>query len=71
LANLDFSIFRRFPLSKIREGADLTLRVESFNFTNTPHFQNPEGNINNVNFGRVRGADEDARLWQFGLSFRF
>ncbi|HSH16726.1 MAG TPA: TonB-dependent receptor, partial [Verrucomicrobiae bacterium] len=71
LVNWDFSVFRRFPLPKLREGADLTLRIESFNFSNTPHFQNPEGNVNNVNFGRVRGADEDARLFQFGLSLRF
>jgi hypothetical protein len=71
LVNWDFSIFRRFPMSKVREGADLTLRIESFNFTNTPHFGNPESNVNNANFGRVRGASEDARLFQFGLSLRF
>jgi len=69
--NLDASIFRRFPMAFIGEGADLTLRVEAFNFTNTPHFNNPVSDISNANFGRVRGAQNDARLWQFGLTLRF
>ena len=69
LVNLDFSVFRRFPLP--HEGMDLTLRVESFNFFNTPHFNNPQGNINNSNFGRVTSAQEDQRGFQFGLTLRF
>ena len=69
LVNLDFSIFRRFPLP--REGMDLTLRVESFNFSNTPHFNNPQGNVNNSRFGRVTSAQEDQRQFQFGLTLRF
>ena len=70
LVNLDFSIFRRFPLP-FREGADLTLRIESFNFTNTPHFNNPNSDVSNRNFGRVQGAADDARQFQFGLTLRF
>jgi len=69
LVNFDFSIFRRFPMP--REGMDLTLRIESFNFTNTPHFNNPQGNVNNSNFGRVTSAQEDQRQFQFGLTLRF
>ena len=68
--NLDFSIFRRFPLP-FREGADLTLRIESFNFTNTPHFNTPNSDRSNANFGRVQGAADDARQFQFGLTLRF
>ncbi|MEX2303788.1 MAG: carboxypeptidase regulatory-like domain-containing protein [Bryobacterales bacterium] len=70
LLNLDFSIFRRFPMP-FREGADLTLRIESFNFTNTPHFNTPNGDRSNPNFGRVQGAADDARQFQFGLTLRF
>ena len=68
--NLDFSVFRRFPLP-INEQSDLTLRIESFNFTNTPHFNNPVSDVNNSNFGRVRGAQNDSRQFQFGLTVRF
>jgi hypothetical protein len=70
LVNVDFSLFRRFPLP-FREGADLTLRVESFNFTNTPHFNGPNSDASNANFGRVQGAADDARQFQFGLTLRF
>ena len=35
--NLDLSLFRRFPIKKVT----LEARVEAFNVTNTPHFNNP------------------------------
>ncbi|MGH8245050.1 MAG: TonB-dependent receptor, partial [Gammaproteobacteria bacterium] len=38
LINLDMSIFKRFAIS---EQIQLEVRMESFNFTNTPHFNNP------------------------------
>jgi hypothetical protein len=69
--NLDFSLFRRFPLEMINEGSDLTLRIESFNFTNTPHFNNPNGDVSNGNFGRVTSAQDDPRQFQFALTLRF
>ncbi len=71
LLNLDFSIFRRFAIPQLGEAGDLTLRVESFNFTNTPHFSNPNGDVSNANFGRVTGASDDARQFQIGLTLRF
>ena len=71
LANLDFSIFRRFAVPSLGEQASFTLRVESFNFTNTPHFLNPNANRSNSNFGRVTRAANDQRQFQFGLTFRF
>ncbi len=71
LINIDFSIFRRFPIPQLGEAGDLTLRVESFNFTNTPHFSNPNGDVSNANFGRVTGASDDARQFQIGLTLRF
>jgi len=68
IVNLDASLFRDFT---IREGMELTLRVESFNFTNTPHFNNPSGNINSPQFAEVNGAEQDQRQFQFGLTLRF
>ncbi len=69
--NLDASIFRRFALPVLGEQGDLTLRIESFNATNTPHFNNPVNNVNDINFGRVRSAQDDPRQYQFALTVRF
>ena len=71
LFNWDFSVFRRFPLPQLGEQAALTFRLESFNFTNTPHFNNPNGDVSNRNFGRVQTATSDQRQFQFGLTLRF
>lgn len=60
--NLQFSITER---------ANLQFRVESFNFSNTPHFSNPNGDITSTNFGRVTGALNDQRQFRFGLRLGF
>ena len=45
-ANLDASVFRTFS---VKNGMNLQLRLEVFNLTNTPHFQNPANtNISNL-----------------------
>jgi hypothetical protein len=41
----DFSLFRAFS---IKERFKLEFRAESFNFSNTPHFSNPGGNVSNM-----------------------
>jgi len=43
--NLDLGIFREFRMS---EKWRLQFRVESFNFTNTPHFSNPGTNVSSM-----------------------
>lgn len=48
LFGLDFSVFRRFRLS---ERMNLELRCEAFNLTNTPHFDNPSGDLTSASFG--------------------
>ena len=53
-SNLDAALHRQF---RIREGMELALRVESFNFSNTPHYNNPNFNINSPQFGEINGAD--------------
>jgi hypothetical protein len=45
-ANWDFSVFRRFQVS---ERFRLEFRGEAFNFTNTPHFNNPGANVSSYN----------------------
>ncbi|MGH9632925.1 MAG: hypothetical protein ACRD7E_31860, partial [Bryobacteraceae bacterium] len=65
--NWDFSLFRIFRLT---EGSNLEFRAESFNFTNTPKFGNPTGNINNSGFGQITSASEE-RQFQAGLRLEF
>lgn len=43
--NWDFGLFRSFYIS---EQVDLQLRLEGFNFTNTPKFNNPGTNVSNM-----------------------
>jgi Carboxypeptidase regulatory-like domain/TonB dependent receptor/TonB-dependent Receptor Plug Domain len=57
-ANLDASLFRTFSM---RTGMNLQFRLEVFNVTNTPHFQNPAGlNVSNLQLnadGTVRALN--------------
>lgn len=68
IVNLDMGIFRRFPIGERITGE---LRMESFNFTNTPHFNNPSGSFGSTNFGQVTGAAADQRTFQFALKLTF
>ena len=80
IVNWDFGFFREFSIT---ERFKLQFRMESFNFTNTPHFNSPntdDGNacvcdgedfmaINTVNNLAREGIDE--RQIRFGLRLSF
>jgi hypothetical protein len=51
-------------------GADLQLRVESFNLFNTVNLANPIGDLSNPNFGKSTAA-LPGRIVQFGVRFQF
>mgnify|MGYP001033635026 CR=1 FL=1 len=80
LVSVDVGIFRAF---KIAEGKELQFRAESFNFTNTPHFNNPSASASDMtfnadgtlrssgNFMSITGAQSDQRTFRFGLRFNF
>ena len=68
VVNLSFSLFRDFPLT---ERLRLQFRAESFNFTNTPHFNNPSPSVNAGNFMRITSAAPDQRTIRFGLRLHF
>jgi hypothetical protein len=53
--NWDFIVVRNFPM---HERARLQFRGEFFNFTNTPAFGNPVGNIQAANAGQILSAGE-------------
>jgi hypothetical protein len=66
--NLDFSLFRRFPIT---ETAGFEFRAESFNLTNTAIFNVPNNTLGNPNFGVVTKTRNDPRILQFALKFIF
>jgi hypothetical protein len=66
--NFDFSLSKRFQLPK--EGHNIQLRFEAFNFTNTPRFAPPNGTLRAANTATINQADEPRRI-QFGLKYVF
>jgi hypothetical protein len=80
--NIDFSIFRGFPIGGA--GKRLEFRTEFFNLTNTPMWGLPNRDVTANNFGRVttvgndgqgNGSPRDSgsgeRQIRFGLRFQF
>ncbi len=74
IANWDFGVFRDFAVT---ERMKLQFRMEAFNFTNTPHFGQPQGSFTNSKFLMVTGTDSqsregiDERQFRFGLHLSF
>jgi hypothetical protein len=72
--NVDLSAFRRF---KITERWTLEFRAESYDFTNTPQYPNPDGGFGNATFGQVtnaaisNAADAGSRQIQLGVRLLF
>ena len=61
-ANWDVGIFRQFGLP---HGMDLQLRFEAFNVLDTAHFNNPGGNVSNLQLnpdGTVRNLNGYAEV---------
>ncbi len=73
VGNLDFSVFRHF---KLTERYDLEMEFETLNFTNTPHYSNPDQYCSNVSgvcggsFGQIFSA-YGARRIQLGAQLNF
>ncbi|MBI2687215.1 MAG: TonB-dependent receptor [Acidobacteria bacterium] len=72
--NVDLSAFRRF---KVKERLTLEVRAESYNFTNTPQYPNPDGGFGNATFGQITSAsignssDGGSRQIQLGMRILF
>jgi hypothetical protein len=66
--NLDFSTFKNFALT---ERAQLQLRFEIFNLTNTPHFANPNSDLSQGNFGSITRTIANPRIMQFAAKIKF
>jgi Carboxypeptidase regulatory-like domain/TonB-dependent Receptor Plug Domain len=71
--NLDMGLFRTFGL---REWLKMQFRAEAFNFTNTPHFSNPDAGVTDGNFGLINSTNPggrliDERYFRLGLKLLF
>jgi hypothetical protein len=66
--NLDSSLFKTFQME---ERYNLELRIELFNTFNTPHFDNPNGDENEGNFGQITGTFSNQRIAQIAGKFIF
>jgi hypothetical protein len=65
VVNLDLGLFRKFHVG---DQWNLELRAEVANATNTPHFNNPDANVNNATtFLVVTSAMTDQRQARLGL----
>ena len=66
--NFDFSLFRTF---KPWEHLEVQFRADAANLFNTPHFNNPSGDITSGDFLTITGARNDERQFRFGLRLAF
>jgi len=66
--NLDLSLFRNF---KLTERFTVQFRAESFNLSNTPHFDNPGTSVNASSFMRITSAVADQRTIRFGVRMQW
>ncbi len=65
--NIDLSLFRRFPVGK---KVTLEARIEAFNLTNTPHFNNPDGSVSSGGFMTITGTSANSPERQFRIGAR-
>ncbi len=78
--NLDLGLFRQF---RIRRDVNIQFRVEAFNATNTPHFNNPGSNVSSMRlnadgtvntlggFTEITSARPDERQVRLGFRLTF
>ena len=67
--NIDLAVSRSFP---VKESGSLQFRTEFFNFTNTPNFGNPIGNLAaGAAFGLITSKTTNPRIIQFALKYAF
>ena len=67
-SSLDVMVARNFTMPW--EGHSVQFRFESFNFTNTPNFGQPNTSVGSPNAGFITDADDPRRI-QFALKYLF
>lgn len=69
--NFDMSIFKEFPLSRLREGMRVEIRGEAFNVFNHPQFQGPDATVGASDFGMITSTVNNPRQLQLALKVYF
>jgi hypothetical protein len=69
--NLDLVVGKRFFIPQLREGANLELRGEAYNVTNTPYFNNPNVTIGSATVGRITSVSNNPRQLQIAMKLIF
>ena len=69
--NVSMSLFKEFPLSRLREGSRLEFRLEGFNVFNHPNFGPADTDFGGGNFGAITFLASPAREVQLGLKLYF
>src|SRR5581483_12018804 len=67
--NVDLSLFKDFLLPKLREGARLQIRLETYNAFNHPQFAGPDATFNGGSFGVITSTANSPREAQVALKF--
>ncbi len=67
--NADFSLFKEFP---VKEWFKIQTRLEAFNVTNSPHFNNPNSDFSSQsNFGVITNTNGNMRIMQLAAKVIF
>ena len=57
---------------RVTEKQTVQIRIESYNVTNTPSFQPPDGNFGSTTFGSISSTgNAPPRQMQFGIKYLF
>jgi Carboxypeptidase regulatory-like domain/TonB dependent receptor len=69
--DVSMSLFKEFPLGRIREGMRLQFRAESFNTFNHTHFAGPDTLVGSPTFGQILSDVNNPRELQLALKLYF
>src|SRR5207253_11154393 len=68
---VSMSLFKEFPLSRLREGSRLEFRLEGFNVFNHPNFGPADTDLGGGSFGAITFLASPSREVQLGLKLYF
>ena len=69
--NADLSLFKQFPISRLREGARMEFRVQALNSFNHPQFAPPNMTVGSDSFGMTTSQWNSPRQVEFGAKLYF
>jgi hypothetical protein len=67
ISNLNAALARQWSFTRNGHEWTTQFRIEAYNLTNTPQFDEPQRNLSSPSFGRITNTLNDGRVLQFGL----